>query len=39
MMAERLGFELLQGYAVGRPQVLSAVALVAVAAAPPGVAR
>jgi len=27
MMAERLGFELLQGYAVGRPQVLSAVAL------------
>ncbi len=27
MMAQRLGFELLQGYAVGRPQVLSAVAL------------
>lgn len=27
MMAERVGFELLQGYAVGRPQVLSAVAL------------
>jgi EAL and modified HD-GYP domain-containing signal transduction protein len=26
-LAERLGFELLQGYAVGRPQVLSAVAL------------
>ena len=27
MMAGRVGFELLQGYAVGRPQVLSAVAL------------
>src|SRR6185369_12667160 len=26
-LAERLGFDLLQGYAVGRPQVLSAVAL------------
>jgi c-di-GMP-related signal transduction protein len=26
-LAERLGFDLIQGYAVGRPQVLSAVAL------------